>query len=193
MAARSQASSGASGADFMDLSKIATGQNPPDDVNVVVEVPLGGEPIKYEIDKPSGAMFVDRFLYTSMRYPCNYGFIPHTLSLDGDPIDVMVVGNPALVPGCVVRVRPVGVLMMTDDKGQDEKVIAVPHPRLTRYYEKIEHYKDLPEILVERIVHFFEHYKDLEPGKWVKIEGLYGPERAHELIRESVARGKEHG
>jgi inorganic pyrophosphatase len=172
----------------MDLSKIATGRNPPEDVNVVIEVPLGGEPIKYEIDKASGAMFVDRFLYTSMRYPCNYGFIPHTLSLDGDPIDVMCVGNRALVPGSVLRVRPVGVLMMTDDKGQDEKILAVPHPNLTRYYEKVLHYRDLPDILVERIVHFFQHYKDLEPGKWVKIEGLHGPERARELIRDAVAR-----
>ncbi len=174
----------------MDLSKIPTGPNPPEDVNVLIEVPLGGEPIKFEIDKASGAMFVDRFLYTSMRYPCNYGFIPHTLSLDGDPIDVMVVGNRALVPGCVVRCVPVGVLMMTDDKGQDEKILAVPHPKLTRYYEKVKHYNDLPEILVERIVHFFEHYKDLEPGKWVKIEGLHGPERARELIVEAIAREK---
>jgi len=172
----------------MDLSKIATGPNPPEDLNVVIEVPLGGEPIKYEIDKASGAMFVDRFLYTSMRYPCNYGFVPHTLSLDGDPIDVMVVGNRALVPGCVVRVRPVGVLMMTDDKGQDEKILAVPHPNLTRYYEKVHHYKDLPDIFVDRIVHFFQHYKDLEPGKWVKVEGFHGPERACELIRDAVAR-----
>ncbi|HVY87709.1 MAG TPA: inorganic diphosphatase [Hyphomonadaceae bacterium] len=175
----------------MNISKIPTGQNPPEDVNVIVEVPLGGEPIKYEMDKESGAMFVDRFLYTSMRYPCNYGFIPHTLSLDGDPIDVMVVGNRALTPGCVVRVRPVGVLMMTDDKGGDEKIIAVPHPKLTRYYEKIHHYNDLPEILVERIVHFFQHYKDLEPGKWVTIEGMHGPERAHELIRDAVARANK--
>jgi inorganic pyrophosphatase len=175
----------------MDISKIPIGQNPPDDVNVIVEVPLGGEPIKYEMDKDSGALFVDRFLYTSMRYPCNYGFVPHTLSLDGDPIDVMVVGNRALAPGCVVRVRPVGVLMMSDDKGQDEKILAVPHPKLTRYYEKIHHYTDLPDILVERIVHFFEHYKDLETGKWVKIEGLAGPDRARELIREAVERGKK--
>ena len=174
----------------MDLSKIAPGQDPPHDCNVVIEVPLGGEPIKYEIDKASGAMFVDRFLYTSMRYPCNYGFIPHTLSLDGDPIDVMVVGNRALVPGCVVRVIPVGVLMMTDDKGQDEKVLAVPHPKLTRYYEKVRDYRDLPDILVERIVHFFEHYKDLEPNKWVKVEGLHGPETARDMIRAALARAK---
>jgi inorganic pyrophosphatase len=175
----------------MDIMKIPVGQNPPEDVNVLIEVPLGGEPIKYEMDKESGAMFVDRFLYTSMRYPCNYGFIPHTLSLDGDPIDVMVVGNRALTPGCVVRVRPVGVLMMTDDKGGDEKIIAVPHPKLTRYYEKIHHYRDLPDILVERIVHFFQHYKDLEPGKWAKVEGMEGPERAHAMIREAVERAKK--
>ncbi|HAO35226.1 MAG TPA: inorganic pyrophosphatase, partial [Hyphomonas sp.] len=114
----------------MDLSKIKTGDNPPDDINVLIEVPLGGDPIKYEIDKDSGAMFVDRYLYTEMRYPCNYGFVPHTLSLDGDPIDVMVVGNRPLVPGSVVRARPVGVLMMTDDKGPDEKILAVPHNKL---------------------------------------------------------------
>lgn len=174
----------------MDLSKISVGPNPPEDVNVVVEVPLGGEPIKYEIDKASGAMFVDRFLYTSMRYPCNYGFIPHTLSLDGDPIDVMVVGNRALVPGCVVRAKPVGVLMMEDDKGQDEKILAVPHVALTRYYEKIDCYTDLPDILVERIVHFFQHYKDLEPNKWVKVEGLQDAARARELIAQAVERAK---
>lgn len=174
----------------MDLSKISVGPNPPEDVNVVVEVPLGGEPIKYEIDKASGAMFVDRFLYTSMRYPCNYGFIPHTLSLDGDPIDVMVVGNRALVPGCVVRAKPVGVLMMEDDKGQDEKILAVPHVALTRYYEKVDCYTDLPDILVERIVHFFEHYKDLEPNKWVKVDGLQNAARARELITQAVERAK---
>ncbi|MEZ5938712.1 MAG: inorganic diphosphatase [Hyphomonadaceae bacterium] len=174
----------------MDLKKISIGHSAPEDVNVVIEVPLGGEPIKYEIDKASGAMFVDRFLYTSMRYPCNYGFIPHTLSLDGDPIDVMCVGNRALVPGSVLRVRPVGVLLMTDDKGQDEKILAVPHQKLTRYYDKIKSYTDLPDILVERITHFFQHYKDLEPNKWVKIEGLEGPERARELISESIERAK---
>ncbi len=174
----------------MDLDKIATGVNPPDDCNVVVEVPLGGEPIKYEIDKPSGAMFVDRFLYTSMRYPCNYGFIPHTLSEDGDPMDVMVVGSRALVPGAVVRVRPVGVLMMEDEKGTDEKVLAVPHNKLTRYYDKISCYKDLPDILVERIVHFFQHYKDLEPNKWVKIQGIEDLEKAREVIMESVERAQ---
>ncbi len=174
----------------MDLSKISPGESPPEDLNVVIEVPLGGEPIKYEIDKASGAMFVDRFLYTSMRYPCNYGFVPHTLSEDGDPIDVMVVGNRALVPGAVVRVRPVGVLLMEDEKGTDEKIIAVPHNKLTRYYDKVVEYTDLPEILVDRVVHFFEHYKDLEPNKWVKVAGLAGREKALEMIRNSLERVK---
>lgn len=174
----------------MDLSKISPGKNPPDDIHVIIEVPLGGEPIKYEIDKASGAMFVDRFLYTSMRYPCNYGFVPHTLSLDGDPMDVMVVGQRALFPGAVVRVRPVGVLLMEDDGGHDEKIIAVPHQKLTRFYEKVHNYTDLPEILVDRIVHFFKHYKDMEPGKWVKVEGIEGVEKARELIMQSLARYK---
>ena len=172
----------------MDISKIATGQNPPDDINVIVEVPLGGDPIKYEIDKDSGAMFVDRYLYTEMRYPCNYGFVPHTLSLDGDPIDVMVVGNRPLVPGSVVRARPVGVLMMTDDKGQDEKILAVPHPKLTSYYDKIATYHDLPNILVEKITHFFTHYKDLEKGKWSNVDGWASIEKARELISQAVDR-----
>ncbi|MEO9969799.1 MAG: inorganic diphosphatase [Hyphomonadaceae bacterium] len=172
----------------MDISKIAAGNNPPDDLNVIIEVPLGGDPIKYEIDKASGAMFVDRYLYTEMRYPCNYGFVPHTLSLDGDPIDVMVVGNRPLVPGSVVRARPVGVLMMTDDKGQDEKILAVPHQNLTRYYDKISTYQDLPTILVEKIQHFFEHYKDLETGKWSRVEGWSSVEKARELIKMAVDR-----
>ena len=176
----------------MDISKIEAGQNPPDDLNVIVEVPLGGDPIKYEIDKASGAMFVDRYLYTEMRYPCNYGFVPHTLSLDGDPIDVMVVGNRPLVPGSVVRARPVGVLMMTDDKGQDEKILAVPHQALTRYYDKITTYQDLPAILVDKIRHFFEHYKDLETGKWSQIDGWYGVEKARELIQKSVEREQQN-
>lgn len=172
----------------MDISKISSGHNTPDDVNVLIEVPLGGEPIKYEIDKNSGAMFVDRYLYTSMRYPCNYGFIPHSLSLDGDPIDVMLVGQRALVPGAVVRARPIGVLLMEDDGGEDEKILAVPHQKLTRYYEKIHNYTDLPETLCDRIQHFFEHYKDLEPNKWVKVRGWEGVEKARELINEAIAR-----
>lgn len=170
----------------MDLSKISPGVNPPKDVNVVVEVPLGGEPIKYEIDKASGAMFVDRFLYTATRYPCNYGFIPQTLGGDGDPLDVMVYGNRPLVPGAVVGARPVGVLLMEDEAGMDEKILAVPSARLTRYYAKIKSYEDLPDILIERISHFFEHYKDLEPDKWVKVVGWKGPEEAERLILEGI-------
>lgn len=173
----------------MDISKINIGENAPDDLNVIIEVPLGGEPIKYEIDKASGAMFVDRYLYTSMRYPCNYGFVPHTLSLDGDPIDVMVVGQRALVPGAVVRARPIGVLLMEDDGGEDEKILAVPHQKLTRFYEKVQNYTDLPDTLIDRIQHFFEHYKDLEPNKWVKVRGWEGVDKARELIRESIERG----
>lgn len=174
----------------MDISKISSGNNPPDDINVIIEVPLGGHPIKYEIDKDSGAMFVDRYLYTDMRYPCNYGFVPHTLSLDGDPIDVMVVGNRPVVPGSVLRARPVGVLMMTDDKGQDEKILAVPHQKLTAYYDSISDYSDLPKILCDRISHFFEHYKDLETGKWTTIDGWYGREKSRELITMALDRVK---
>ena len=173
----------------MDLTKISAGTNPPTDINVVVEVPLGGEPIKYEIDKASGAMFVDRFLYTAMRYPCNYGFIPQTLADDGDPVDVMVVGNRPLVPGAVVAARPVGVLLMEDEAGMDEKILAVPSTRLTRYYAKIESYTDLPEILIERISHFFTHYKDLEPDKWVKIVGWSDREEAEALIMKGIKDG----
>ena len=170
----------------MDLSRIAVGEDPPKDVNVVIEVPLGGDAIKYEIDKASGAMFVDRFLYTDMRYPCNYGFIPHTLADDGDPVDVMVVGNRPLFPGAVVGVRPIGVLLMEDEAGLDEKILAVPSPRLTRYYARIHEYTDVPEILIERIGHFFQHYKDLEPDKWVKLVGWRGCEEAEKLILKGV-------
>lgn len=170
----------------MDVSKILVGENPPFDVNVIVEVPLGGEPIKYEMDKASGAMFVDRFLYTSMVYPCNYGFIPHTLSDDGDPTDVLVVGNRALMPGSVIRARPIGVLLMEDEAGMDEKIVAVPHYKLTKYYDNIETYKDLPQVLQDRIPHFFEHYKDLEKEKWVKILGWESREKAGELIEAAI-------
>jgi len=174
----------------MDISKVEVGENPPKDVNVIVEVPLGGDPIKYEVDKASGAMFVDRFLYTDMRYPCNYGFIPGTLADDGDPVDVMVVGNRSLFPGAVVGARPVGVLLMEDEAGGDEKILAVPSKRLTRYYNNIDTYTDLPEILIERISHFFTHYKDLEPEKWVKLLGWRGPEEAEELILQGIAAAK---
>jgi inorganic pyrophosphatase len=170
----------------MDLSKITAGRNPPEEVNVVIEVPLGGEPIKYEVDKASGAMFVDRFLYTATHYPCNYGFIPNTLSDDGDPVDVMVYGSRALVPGAVVAARPIGVLVMEDEAGQDEKILAVPSKRLTSYYDAVRDYRDLPELLLHRIDHFFEQYKALEPNKWVKIKGWEGMDEAKRLIVEGV-------
>ena len=177
----------------MRLDAIKIGKNPPDDVNVVIEVPLGGEPIKYEMDKESGALVVDRFLYTSMRYPGNYGFIPHTLSGDGDPCDVLVANTRAIAPGAIMNVRPVGVLVMEDDGGQDEKIIAVPSSKLTQRYDRVANYTDLPEITIKQIEHFFEHYKDLEPGKWVKIVRWGDVEDAHRLIVEGIARAEAAG
>ena len=170
----------------MDMDKIKAGVNPPFDINVIIEVPLGGEPIKYEVDKASGALVIDRFLYTAMRYPCNYGFIPHTLSEDGDPTDVLVIGNRAVVPGCVLRARPIGVLMMEDEAGIDEKIVAVPHHKLTQFYGAIENYTDLPQVMQDRIQHFFAHYKDLEPDKWVKILGWGDKDKAAELIKKGI-------
>ena len=172
----------------MLIDKIAPGTNPPYDVNVLVEVPIGGEPIKYEIDKEAGVLVVDRFLYTSMRYPGNYGFVPHTLSGDGDPVDVLVCNTRALVPGALINVRPVGVLMMEDDGGQDEKIIAVPSPQLTLRYEGVHNYTDMPDITRHQVEHFFEHYKDLEPGKWTKILGWGDAETARRLISEGLDR-----
>jgi len=172
----------------MRIDAIAIGHNPPHDINVIVEVPIGGEPIKYELDKASGTLVVDRFLYTSMRYPGNYGFVPHTLSLDGDPIDVLVANTRAVVPGAVLNCRPIGVLRMEDEAGHDEKIIAVPSERVSMRYARVKRLDDLPEITLQQIVHFFEHYKDLEPGKWVKVVGLEGPEVAAEMIREAIAR-----
>jgi inorganic pyrophosphatase len=174
----------------MRLDAIATGKNPPADINVIIEVPVGGEPIKYEMDKASGTLFVDRFLYTPMRYPGNYGFVPHTLSSDGDPIDVLVCNTRAIVPGAVINCRPVGVLVMDDEGGGDEKIIAVPSAKLTQRYEKIKNYNDMPEISVRQIEHFFAHYKDLEPGKWVKINHWGGADEAGRLIIEAVERAK---
>jgi inorganic pyrophosphatase len=174
----------------MRLDAIAIGKNPPEDVNVVVEVAIGGEPIKYEMDKEAGTLVVDRFLYTPMRYPGNYGFVPHTLSDDGDPIDVLIANTRPIVPGAVINVRPVGVLKMEDDGGVDEKIIAVPSTKLTRRYEKVANYSDLPQITLDQIKHFFEHYKDLEPGKWVKITGWGDAAEAKQLILEAVERAK---
>jgi inorganic pyrophosphatase len=175
----------------MRLDAIAVGVSPPDDVNVVIEVPVGGEPIKYELDKASGTLVVDRFLYTPMRYPGNYGFVPHTLSMDGDPIDVLVCNTRAIVPGAVINCRPVGVLVMDDEGGGDEKIIAVPNRKLTRRYDRIANYSDLPAISLEQIEHFFSHYKDLEPDKWVKIHHWGDADEARQRIREAIARAAE--
>jgi inorganic pyrophosphatase len=174
----------------MRLDAISIGKDPPHEVNVLVEVPVGGEPIKYEMDKAAGTLVVDRFLYTAMRYPGNYGFIPHTLSDDGDPLDVLVANQRAIVPGAILAVRPVGVLKMQDEAGGDEKIIAVPVPRLTRRYESVHEYGDLPDITVKQIEHFFVHYKDLEPGKWVKVLGWGNAAEAKEIILASIERAK---
>jgi len=175
----------------MRIDAIPIGIDPPREVNVIIEVPVGGEPIKYEMDKDAGTLVVDRFLYTAMRYPGNYGFIPHTLSNDGDPCDVLVANTRAIVPGAVMSVRPVGVLMMEDEAGGDEKIIAVPSSKLTQRYDKVKTFGDLPEITLQQIQHFFEHYKDLERGKWVKVLRWGGPEEAHRLIEEGVARARK--
>ena len=174
----------------MRLDAIAIGHDPPRDVNVVVEVSIGGEPIKYEMDKAAGTLVVDRFLHTPMRYPGNYGFVPHTLSQDGDPIDVLVANTRPIVPGAVINVRPIGVLKMEDDAGLDEKILAVPVPKLTKRYAHMTNYTDLPEITLAQIEHFFSHYKDLEPGKWVKVIGWGDADEARRMIADAIARAK---
>lgn len=170
----------------MSLEAVPTGKNPPDEINVIIEIPQGGEPIKYEIDKDSGALFVDRILGTSMRYPCNYGYVPHTLCGDGDPLDVLVLMPMSLQAGCVVKCRPIGVLKMSDESGEDAKLLAVPISKTTTLYDKIKNYKDLPEIQTQQIVHFFERYKDLEQGKWVKVEGWGDVEDAKKEVLSSI-------
>ena len=174
----------------MRIDAISIGKNPPEEVNVLIEVAIGGEPIKYEMDKEAGTLFVDRFLYTPMRYPGNYGFIPHTLSEDGDPCDVLVANTRPLVPGSYIAVRPIGVMLMEDEGGGDEKIIAVPVPKLTKRYENVHNYTDLPQITLDQIQHFFEHYKDLEPGKWVKVVRWADAAEAHRLIQEGIDRAK---
>lgn len=175
----------------MNIEKISSGRNPPDEINVIIEIPQGGNPIKYEIDKESGAMFVDRFLHTSMVYPANYGFIPHTLSGDGDPCDVLVIGQLPVISGAVIRSRPIGILWMEDQNGADEKIIAVPVDDLHPFYSKVTSYKDLPEIFCEQIAHFFEHYKDLEKGKWVKDLKWQGVDEAKQAILDGIARAQK--
>ena len=175
----------------MRIDAISIGKDPPQQVNVIIEVAVGGEPIKYEMDKEAGTLVVDRFLYTAMRYPGNYGFIPHTLSDDGDPCDVLVANTRAIVPGAVMAVRPVGVLFMEDEAGGDEKIIAVPTSKLTQRYDKIKNYSDLPDITLQQIQHFFEHYKDLEGGKWVKVLRWGDAAEAQKLILEGIERAKK--
>jgi len=159
-----------------------------DTINVIIEIPMNSNPIKYEFDKESAAIFVDRFINTAMFYPCNYGFIPHTLSGDGDPIDVLVVSNYPVIPNCVIRSRVIGVLLMEDESGLDEKIIAVPVSKLDKTFDSINNIDDLNQALKERIIHFFEHYKDLEKGKWVKVKGFEGINKAQILIEEALQR-----
>ncbi|MEO8811742.1 MAG: inorganic diphosphatase [Caulobacteraceae bacterium] len=175
----------------MRLEAVPIGRDPPGEVNVVIEVPIGGEPIKYEMDKASGALVVDRFLYTAMRYPGNYGFIPHTLSGDGDPCDVIVANTRAIAPGAIMSCRIVGVLMMDDEAGGDEKLIGVPASRLTRRYDSVVDYTDLPAITLRQIEHFFAHYKDLEPGKWVRIARWGDAAEARAMVMEGIDRAKQ--
>lgn len=172
----------------MNLDRVSSGRDIPNDFNVIIEIPAHGEPIKYEVDKDTGAMFVDRFMSTAMHYPCNYGYVPHTLSDDGDPVDVLVLTPVPLLTGVVVRCRPVGMLKMQDEAGEDAKILAVPVDKLTNLYRDIESPRDLPEMMLHQISHFFEHYKDLEAGKWVKVQGWVGAEEAKAEILAGVQR-----
>lgn len=175
----------------MDIKKIPIGKDAPRDVNVIIEIPLRSDPVKYEVDKESGAMYVDRFLHTAMHYPCNYGFIPHTLSDDGDPVDVMVVSNMPVAVGSVLRARPIGVMFMEDESGGDEKILAVPHSKLHPYHDNVKNYTDLREVLIKQIEHFFVHYKDLEEGKWAKVSGWGDAAAAEKCILEAIERAKK--
>jgi inorganic pyrophosphatase len=172
----------------MSLDRVTSGRDLANDINVIVEIPMNADPIKYEVDKETGALFVDRFVSTAMHYPCNYGYVPDTLSDDGDPVDVLVITPFALMPGVVVRCRPIGLLRMSDEAGGDTKVLSVPIDKLTPLYRHIQTARDLPEMVLSQITHFFAHYKDLEPGKWVKVEGWGGPEEAKKEIVEGVKR-----
>lgn len=172
----------------MNLDRVSSGRDLPNDFNVIIEIPMHGDPIKYEVDKDTGAMFVDRFMSTAMHYPCNYGYIPHTLSEDGDPVDVLVITPVPLITGVVVRCRPVGMLKMEDEAGEDAKLLAVPIDKLCNIYRAIESPRDLPEQTLAQISHFFQHYKDLEVGKWVKVQGWVGVEEAKVEILAGVTR-----
>lgn len=172
----------------MNLDALSIGKDIPNDFNVVIEIPAHAPGLKFELDKDSGAVMVDRFMATPMHYPCDYGFIPHTLSEDGDPVDVLVVAPYSLSPGVVVRCRPLGMLEMEDESGKDAKLLAVPVPKLTPIYDHVKTYEDMPQLLIQQITHFFEHYKDLEKGKWVKVTGWKGVEAAKQEILDSVKR-----
>ena len=172
----------------MPLQAIPSGADLPHEINVIIEIPKDSDPVKYEVDKASGAIFVDRVLTTPMRYPCNYGYVPHTLCGDGDPLDVLVVMPVPLIPGSVIRCRPVGMLKMTDEAGEDEKLIAVPTSKVFPGYRNVATVRDLPELTLDRIAHFFSHYKDLEKGKWVKIEGWRDDAEARQTVLDSIAR-----
>jgi len=172
----------------MILDRVPSGTDIPNDINVIVEIPAHSDPVKYEVDKDTGAMFVDRFMNTAMFYPCNYGYVPHTLSEDGDPVDVLVVTPIPLLTGSVIRCRPVGLLRMTDESGVDVKILAVPIDKLSPLYREVNTHRDLPPLLLDQIAHFFDHYKDLEPGKWVKIDGWFGPDEAKQEIKDGISR-----
>lgn len=174
----------------MALDLVPTGKDVPHNVNVIIEIPKDADPVKYEVDKATGAIFVDRILSTPMRYPCNYGYIPHTLCGDGDPADVLVILPLPLVPGSVIRCRPVGVMMMQDEAGSDEKLLAVPVDKVFNGYSHVHDVNDVSKHWLERIGHFFQHYKDLEPGKWVKISGWGDAAQARQIVNDAVERFK---
>lgn len=172
----------------MSLDRVPTGNDAPNDINVVIEIPMNSEPVKYEVDKGSGAIFVDRLLMTPMRYPCNYGYVPHTLGGDGDPLDALVMMPMQLIPGCVINCRPIGMLQMKDESGSDEKLVVVPANKVSPLYKDVGTVRELPALIRDQIAHFFEHYKDLEKGKWVKIEGWHGPNDARRAITQGIER-----
>ena len=177
----------------MDISKIPVGANPPESLNVIIEVPVGGEPVKYEFDKASGALFVDRILHTPMRYPANYGFVPHTLCGDGDPLDALVIARSAFVPGCVVRARPIAVLYLEDEHGGDEKLICVPDDKTFPYYADVQNREHLPDIVFAQIEHFFTHYKDLELEKWVRVGKWGDADDARQVVLDAIALAGQAG